>query len=147
MISVDFIHKDIKVWLRSDIDEAKLFSISDEFIAGAGNKGGKGFSLEESDKSLCLQVVETCFYNNIVEFPRGMKIGESSKQEVLDSYPPDSVGFLVTAGEDGKSEVIFHYNFRDENDKLPDWYSCYVTYYFDENEILYEISIGWIPVD
>ena len=144
-VYIDFVHKDIWVVLRSV--EAEIFSFSDDVLAQAGkkSKGGITFSLNEPDKNLDLDVISIEFYSNIAEFPRNIIIGESSKQEVLDSYPSGTATSIVIDGEFACNELIFHYNFRTENGELPDWYSCSVTYGFDENDILSRVYIGWVP--
>jgi len=98
------------------------------------------------------------FSDGKVTFPHGIKIGETTKSQVLEAYPAGSAHALQSSGVYDSGEeyhtdmLTYYYGFRDEDGELPEWVPPPwpnrfeigdVNYLFDENEVLYLASIQW----
>ena len=149
LVRVDFIHDDIRVIFCAEYVER--FSFYDEILAREDREFTEDenfFELNESDKNLELTVMNIWLFNNNARYPRNIRIGESTKQDVLNAYPPGTAYLYKSWGEDYYwDELIYFYNFRDENDELPDSIWGDATYFFDESEMLYRVSVSWFPGD
>jgi len=144
-VGIDFIHEDIKIHLVSW--QAELFSPFYELIQKKGayglNDKEKLFDLSAEDKNIELLINGLWFYDNIVEFPRGIRISESTKQDILDAYHEAPAHADTWYSQDGEADyydyVCYLYAFKDQEDGN----NGDVSYFFDENEILWRIDIAW----
>jgi len=98
------------------------------------------YNLNDADKDLELRVSNLRIFDVNTEFPYEIRIGESTKTQIVDQYPADS-------WYSNDSEWLsYRYDFRDENGDLPDdrggMYGS-IRYIFDDDEILREVSIWW----
>lgn len=99
------------------------------------------FDLNEADKNLDLRVLNLLISDKTKEFPYGIRIGKSTKSQIVSFYPVDSGEYNY------ENEIRYIYGFRDEDGNLPDiMKTTYggMSYLFDENEMLQEVSIRWL---
>jgi len=97
------------------------------------------FDLNENDKNIELRVINLSIVDNNIVFPNDIKIGESTRLQIINYYPVDSWEYNDDRG------LYFSYDFRDENGNLPEYTGTHgsIIYIFDENEFLIEVSIWW----
>jgi len=99
------------------------------------------FPLNEADKNIELEIVQLIIYDAQIEFPRGIKIGQSIKSDILAAYPEGSAYI-------NKYDVCFDYDFLDGSGSLPEWNPHpqahgFVRYEFDDAYILKSVEIVW----
>ena len=121
----------------NDVIEAESEMESNEY--GYDYFDSLEFDLNEADKNLELKVINLSISDKNQEFPNGIKIGESTKPQIISAYPVGSQDFYYTDG------LLYWYEFRDTNGNLPEFSGTHgsIIYMFDENEILREVSIWW----
>jgi len=97
------------------------------------------FDLNEADKNIELRVINLLIVDKSIVFPNDIKIGESTKSQIINFYPVDGWEYNDDRG------LYFSYDFRDENGNLPEYTGTHgsIIYIFDEDEFLTEVSIWW----
>ena len=97
------------------------------------------YELDEIDKNLELDVFVINLFDAGLTFPHDIKIGQSTKSQILAAHPDDDY-------DTNKNAVSYLYGFCDENGALqkqnPIWYGN-VSYEFNESDILQAVSITW----
>ena len=105
------------------------------------------FELSEEDKSMEYDILSLRIYDDSLEFPHGIRIGQSTRSQVLESYPVDSGDAYQAEGEGYYVDILtYYYDFRDENGNLPTVETTdtgYINYRFDENELFIEADVQW----
>ena len=109
---------------------------------------GKEFELSEQDKNVEFEVIKIAFFSEKLDFPYGIKIGQSTKAEVLAAYPAETAS--VSHEKRGElyygDGVFYYYDSLDENGILPEWQPQThgsIQYFFDENDVLESVSVLW----
>jgi len=140
-VGIELYYKDVRVLLASW--EAELFSpyesIKENWPDASPEE--RTFELSGQDKNIELTVTTLWFYENTVEFPRNIMIGDSTKQNVLDAYleePFSSDTWYTDQGEVAYYDCIT-YLYESEGD----FGNGDISYFFDENGILWRIDIAW----
>ena len=97
------------------------------------------YPLDETDWDNVLGIKWTTVKNKAARLPRGLKIGKSTKEDVLAAYPAGAETAFFNDGGDG--HIYFNYEFPERND------GGSVEYSIDENGILVEVAANWFYGD
>ena len=128
-------HKDIRVRFRAGLSES--FSVYNELKQNS-DEPTVIFDLSEEDREITMDVESISFHNNIIEFPNNIKIGQYTKDDVLEAYPPDSENVRF----DDMLCYSYGWNIKDNAPGCAD--GC-MDYYFDELGVLQQIGVSWYP--
>ena len=151
----------VNVWFEGfgvyfDYQTPERFSFYNETIENGP------YALSESDQDLELAILDLVFVDTNVSLPYGIKIGQTTKSQVLEAYPAGSADIYQSAGvfDSGEAysvdQLNYFYGFRDEDGKLPEWVPPpweprfeigFICYSFDESEILTAVLVRWWNFD
>ena len=138
-------------------EHMSTFSFYDDALKDEYVEEGRSFELNEEDKNIELDIMSVRIISANILLPHGLRVGESTRKQVLDVYPIDA-GYQERDEwemEDGSIAQIdwlfFYYGFRNEKGELPvlnarisdGIFFGEVMYSFDENEILKFVEITW----
>jgi len=108
------------------------------------------FPLDEPDMDFQSEILGLQFEDENIIFPNNIKIGQSTKMQIMDLYPKKAA-YKYKSEEYGTDLVSYAYAFRNEEGNLPDYYNNMaegsIDYYFDENEILKSVGVQWFYSD
>ena len=106
------------------------------------------YELDESDKDIPLYIVALQMFDPSVQFPNGIKIGLTTKSQVVAAYQEESASQNKM---DWIDLLVYKYTFYDEKGVLPTDIDerdvGEITFIFDENEVLSKVAIGWFYYD
>jgi hypothetical protein len=118
LVEVSFVHEDIRVdFLPMPAERFSIYCEESDY-----------FDLSDEDRNIEMEVSVVFLLNKNIEYPRGLKIGESTKADVLEAYPDCDDG------------LKYLYGFFDEDGILTEKGGGIVEYLFDENEVLNVIT-------
>ena len=104
------------------------------------------YELDEDDKDLVVDILRVSFNSEDTELPYGIRIGYNTKSEIKELYPEDTYYSWINK-DTGIDMIGYDYNFPDENGELQIDWAGVIAYYFDENEVLAQVSIQWYYFD
>lgn len=135
----------IYIWFWSIYPvEPYLFSFQKESLEEGA------YDLSGSDLDIEMPIVLIRISDPDIEFPYGIKIGHWTKTEIIDVYPGDDP-YTVSSKEPKYHFISYNYDFFDEYAELIEtlsggWSnigSGYISYFFDDNEILEQVEVQW----
>lgn len=119
-------------------ENVELFSFSESIITDGD------YSLNEFDKNLEIEIMAVSSYDSTAKLPNNFKIGQSTKRQILESYPANSSYTLNNSSS--VDLVSYFYAFPDKDGNLPEWNdtkSGSIDYLFDENDVLMQVNVNW----
>lgn len=125
----------IEIW--SLFADPVSFSFYNE-TAETGN-----YSMDEKDKEVSFEVCGLAIHDPDARLPRNIKIGQSTKAQIIGSYP-EKDPYTLRSNEYGYDLIAYDYAFFDakgnilENNGVGD-----ISYFFDDNEVLAYIEVNW----
>ena len=101
------------------------------------------YDLSESDKNIEQDIFSLIIEDPDLRLPYNIKILQSTKAQILDAYPENS-GISISE-EYNNDWISYRYAFLDMEGNVPEgvYGPGYLTYYFDEDEILKQVEIQW----
>ena len=110
---------------------------------GAGGGPDEEFPLTAQDKTLPMNIISQQVTDPAFPLSRGLKIGTSTRQDVLAAYPPDGGAYV------DDSVLVYNYIWFDEFDQYKDGNALIpsLAYRFGSDGILASVSFGWIVID
>ena len=137
-VRIDF----TSIYVHFYFKDVAAFSFNSEALEGG--EGGY-YEMNDADKNLELIIAALWVYDKDVTLPYGLKIGESTRNQVLEAYPSG-------AAYSDPETIFYHYAFKREDGSLPELVlpedrdsergtvgSMY--YLFDKNEVLYRVDV------
>lgn len=126
------------------------FSFYGEAREPVPNSGYEEYELNEDDKNIELEVLASVYYDKDLEFPYGIKIGQSTKSEIIAAYPENAAAAYYGPSGKGDGQIDnslwVYYGFRDENGNLPEFENpvgTSICYCLDEANVLQSVEIVW----
>jgi hypothetical protein len=143
-VSVRADFPDIYVWFWAAPIEPKLFSFQKE------SREEGVYDLSESDFDIERPIVLIRIRDSGIEFPYGIKIGEWTKTEIINAYGGEEP-YTLSSKEYNYHFIAYNYDFFDETAEWVEttsggWStlgSGFISYYFDDKEVLKEVEIQW----
>ena len=137
----------------------KLAPASGFAFFGEAPENGR-HELSEADREIELEISSVEINNPEGSLPYGIKVGESTKAQVIEAYGEDPAYHYIGPGEvrigaEGEeqrvikeiNELFYHYAFADEKGNLPiiepGQHDGIFSYLFDEDDILVMANISW----
>lgn len=127
------------------------FSFRDKVEEPVRDPVSEDFKLNEGDKNIELEIQQSIFYDTNLEFSHGIRIGQSTKAEILSAYPEGTTyPYYGPSGEgDGKitNTIWVYYGSRDESGNLPKFQEpigTSISYNLDEAGVLQSVEIVWL---
>ena len=120
-------------------ENVERFSFSDS-VTSDGD-----YTLNEVDKNLEMEIMAVSSYDPTTELPYNFKIGQSTKKQILESYPSNA-SYTLNDNSSSIDLVSYFYAFPDKDGNLPEWNdinSGRIDYLFDENEVLVQVIVNW----
>jgi hypothetical protein len=101
------------------------------------NPEGERYPLDAEDRAIKIPVNKIYVYEEDMSLPRGLKIGQSSIEDIRAAYPAE--------GADSGYHVTYHHVYFDQiatKQEIAKTDMGYIKYNFDVNGILYNMIIG-----
>ena len=120
----------VAFWLRS----AEDFSFYDDSL---GENGFEAYDLGESDMDFELEVFALSFAKDTVEFPHGIRIGESTRPQIVEAYGEEPC-FVFMEEPGHVDQIDYRYCFYDEQGEpeILGFGPGRIAFLFDENDVL-----------
>ena len=132
-VDVTFAGLDFSMW-TSDEQALKVFT-------NASFSSDMKFQLTEKEKEQPLEILGLRVTDKKAELVRGLKIGTSTKSDVLAAYPKGSENIYISGDID---EIFYYYDFLSGENKIDDTSSHgNITFDFDKHGVLSFVMISW----
>jgi len=121
-------------------ESIELFSFAPDVLEGGF------YEMNEADRGLYLEINTLQVRDPSVKLPHGIKIGQSTKAEIISAYGEDPA-YDFKNKEYDMNLIFYQYAFFDESGEPLEDYNEYmlgsIEYHFDDNDVLNLVVIQW----
>ena len=124
--------------LLSANEPADIFSFYNEDVVTGY------YPMSENDKEVSFEIEGVTIYDTAAKLPRNLKIGQSTKAQVIAAYPEKDPDSSYIDQEYGYDSIMYVYAFFDEDGNMYEGNNSGPLYYFfDKNGVLEHVEVFW----